>query len=191
MTGDTKRKGDKASQATSNEAAQRQNLRLEVYTETKSGRELFVMGERGLLQHPLLGLLCSRECPGAVILETLDLVPDWVKAGRVVVSGFHSPLEQQVLRSLLRRQAKVVKVLAKALDGYRIPPVEAEAMASGRMLLISAFPKECRRTTRATALARNKLVADMVDELIIPHVAPDGALAAILEARPTSSRGSQ
>ncbi len=40
-------------------------------------------------------LIGSRECPGQVLLETLEHVPEWVKAGRVIVSGFHSPLEQQ------------------------------------------------------------------------------------------------
>lgn len=40
-------------------------------------------------------------------------MPEWVKAGRVIVSGFHSPLEQQVLHSVLRRTGRVVKVLAR------------------------------------------------------------------------------
>jgi hypothetical protein len=58
-------------------------------------------GETALLIEPLLGLISSRECRGHVLLETLDRVPEWVKSGRVIVSGFHSPLEQQVLRSVL------------------------------------------------------------------------------------------
>ena len=61
------------------------------------------VGETTLLSELLLGLISSRECSGHVLLETLDRVPEWVKAGRVIVSGFHSPLEQQVLRSVLRR----------------------------------------------------------------------------------------
>ena len=64
------------------------------------------VGETALLDEPLLGLIASRECPGHVLLETLDRVPEWVKAGRVIVSGFHSPLERQVLRSLLRRKGR-------------------------------------------------------------------------------------
>jgi hypothetical protein len=46
------------------------------------------VGETALLAEPLLGLIASRECPGHVLLETLDRVPEWVKAGRVIVSGF-------------------------------------------------------------------------------------------------------
>ena len=66
-------------------------------------------GETSLLGEPLLGLIASRECLGHVLLETLDRVLAWVNAGRVIVNGFHSPLEQQVLRSVLRRKGRVVK----------------------------------------------------------------------------------
>ena len=65
-------------------------------------------GETALLAEPLLGLISSRECPGHILLETLDRVTGWVKDGRVILSGFHSPLEQQVLRSVLRRKGRVV-----------------------------------------------------------------------------------
>lgn len=62
-----------------------------------------------LIGKPLLGLIASRECPSNVLLATLERVPQWVKAGRIIVSGFHSPLEQQVLRSLLRRNGLAIK----------------------------------------------------------------------------------
>jgi len=142
-------------------------------------------GETALLLVPLLGLIASRECPGHVLLETLDRVPEWVQAGRVIVSGFHSPLEQQVLRSVLRRRGRVVKVLARGLGGnsgdYRPPPEEREPQAAGRMLVLTACPPEVRRTTRETALARNGLVIALAAEMVVPHVAPGSPLAALLE----------
>lgn len=88
-------------------------------------------GEVALLEESLLGLIASREYPGRVLLETLDRVSEWVKAGRIIVSGFHSPLEQQVLRSLLRRNGRAVKVLARGFStegaDYRPTPEEREA----------------------------------------------------------------
>ncbi len=71
------------------------------------------VGETALLMVTLLGLLAFRECTGHILLETLGCVPERVKARGVIVSGFHSPLEQQVLRSVLRRKGGVVKVLAR------------------------------------------------------------------------------
>lgn len=141
------------------------------------------VGETALLAESLLGLIASRECPGHVLLETLALVPEWVKAGRVIVSGFHSPLEQQVLRSVLRRQGRVVKVLARGMRDYRPAAEEREPLATGRMLVITACPPEVRRTTRETALARNRLVLALASEIVAPYVADDSPLAAILNKR--------
>ena len=146
-------------------------------------------GETALLDEPLLGLIASRECPGHVLLETLERVPEWVKAGRVIVSGFHSPLEQQVLRSLLRRKGRAVKVLARGFGGqsadYRPTPIEREPLASGHLLVLSAFAPSVTRTTRATALARNRLVLALAAEIVVPHVAAGSPLAALLsESKP-------
>ena len=142
------------------------------------------VGETALLDEPLLGLIASRECPGHVLLETLGRVPEWVKAGRVIVSGFHSPLERQVLRSLLRRKGRAVKVLARGFGGqsadYRPTPEEREPLANGRMLVISAFAPSVTRTTRATALTRNRLVLALATEIVAPHVATGSPLAALL-----------
>lgn len=141
------------------------------------------VGETALLAESLLGLIASRECPGHVLLETLDRVPEWVKAGRVIVSGFHSPLEQQVLRSVLRRKGRVVKVLARGMTDYRPTADEREPLTTGRMLVITACPPEVRRTTRETALARNRWVLALASEIIVPHVADDSPLAALLNER--------
>ncbi len=138
------------------------------------------VGETALMLEPLLGLIASRECPGHVLIETLDRVPEWVKAGRMIVSGFHSPLEQQVLRSVLRRKGRVVKVLARGITDYRPTAEEREPLAAGRMLVITACPPEVRRTTRDTALARNRLVLDLASEIVAPFVAAGSPLAALL-----------
>jgi predicted Rossmann fold nucleotide-binding protein DprA/Smf involved in DNA uptake len=147
-------------------------------------------GESALLDEPLLGLIASRECPGHVLLETLDRVPEWVKAGRVIVSGFHSPLEQQVLRSLFRRKGRAVKVLARGFGDngadYRPTADEREPLTSGRMLVISAFAPEVRRITRATALARNRLVLALATETVIPHVSAGSPLADLIAEYPNT-----
>ncbi|MBS0355695.1 MAG: DNA-processing protein DprA [Proteobacteria bacterium] len=139
------------------------------------------VGEMALLAEPLLGLSASRECPGHVLLETLDRVPEWVKAGRVIVSGFHSPLEQQVLRSVLRRKGRAVKVLARGMTDYHPTAEEREPLAVGRMLVITACPQEVRRTTRETALGRNRLVLALAIDIVTPYIAANSPLAALLE----------
>ena len=117
----------------------------------------------------------------ATLIETLDRVPEWVKANRIIVSGFHSPLEQQVLRSVLRRNGRVVKVLARGMSDYRPAPDEREPLVTGQMLVLSACSPEVQRTTRQTALARNRLVLALAAETVIPFVAGGSPLAALIE----------
>lgn len=112
--------------------------------------------------------------------DTLEEFPTWVRAGRVILSGFHSPLEQQVLRSVLRRHGRVVKVLARGLTDYHPPELELEPLEQGRMLVLSPFPEQVDRTTRETSLARNRLVLAMATDLVIPHISPNGGLAAVV-----------
>lgn len=141
------------------------------------------VGNPALLDEPLLGLLVSRQCPGSVLLKTLDRVPKWVKENRIILSGFHSPLEQQVLRSVLRRKGRVIKLLARGLTEYRVPSGERAALTDGRLLVLTAFPPEVRRTTRATALERNRLLLALASEVLAPHIAEGSPLAMLLAER--------
>lgn len=138
------------------------------------------LGEPPLLDAYAIGVVASRECPAAVFIDVLDRVPTWLEAGRVIISGFHSPLEQQVLRSVLRRDGRVIKVLARGMVGYRPPPDEGGAIEEGRMLVLTACPPSITRTTRATALARNRLVIALADEVFVPHLSDHSPLRGIL-----------
>ncbi len=150
----------------------------------KSAARIVGVGETTLLAKPLLGLIASRECPGNVLIETLEHVPEWVKAGRVLVSGFHSPLEQQVLRSVLRRKGRVVKVLARGLDPdrsyLRLTPEEGLALRESRLLVISPFGSDVTRTTRVTSLQRNQFVLALSDKTVVPHVRSGSPMEGLL-----------
>lgn len=142
------------------------------------------IGNPDLLQEPLIGLIASRQCPGSVFLKTIDRIPQWIKEGRVILSGFHSPLEQQVLHSALRRKGRAVKLLARGLAAnYRIPPKERAPLTEGRLLILTACPPEVRRITRATALERNRLILALATDTEIPHVAENSPLAALIAER--------
>jgi predicted Rossmann fold nucleotide-binding protein DprA/Smf involved in DNA uptake len=145
---------------------------------------LYGIGNVALLDEPLLCVIASRSCPGNILAQTVERVPEWVKSGKVIASGFHSPLEQQVLRSALRRNGRVVKILARGISkrsNLRLAPEEAEAIASGKMLVITAFLPSTNRTTRETALARNRLVLALADEICIPWVDKGSPLEGIIK----------
>lgn len=138
------------------------------------------VGEAVLLNQHLIGLICSRQCPGNILLETLDRAAGWAEERRIVLSGFHSPLEQQVLHSLLRRKGRAVKLLARGMSSYKAPTEEREALDEGRMLVLTPFPPEVRHTTRATALERNRLILSLASEIVVPHVSEGSPLAEII-----------
>jgi hypothetical protein len=48
------------------------------------------------------------------------------------------------------------------------------------MLILTACPPAATRITRATALARNRLVAALATEIHAPHIAENSPLAALL-----------
>jgi predicted Rossmann fold nucleotide-binding protein DprA/Smf involved in DNA uptake len=146
--------------------------------------QFMAVGNTALLDGPMLGFIASRECPGQVLLETLELASQWARTRQVVLSGFHSPLEQQVLRSMLRRNGCMVKLLARALDDYRVPADEQAALAQGRLLVLSASLPNVTRMTRATSLARNRLVLALTAEHCVPYLAPGSPLQALIPANP-------
>jgi len=48
------------------------------------------------------------------------------------------------------------------------------------MLVISAYPGRIDRTTRETALERNRFILALASELVIPHLSSAGGLATLL-----------
>jgi len=132
------------------------------------------MGEPSILRQRLLSLICSIQCPGSIVIKTLDAARAVRDAGIAVVGGFHSPMEQEFLDILLRGEQPVVLCAAKGLTGLRIGRSARRALADGRLLLISPFDDNVRRTTAAQAVTRNDIVAALSDIVLVPHAAPRG-----------------
>ncbi len=64
----------------------------------RSSRKLSFHGNNRLLDKPLNALLCSRACPGAKIIEAMDLAQRWRGEIRAVISGFQTAVEKEGLR---------------------------------------------------------------------------------------------
>lgn len=128
--------------------------------------------------NPTLAILCSVKCPGKLILAAYDLAQSLREAGVTVVSGFHSPMEQECLRILLRSPNPVIWCLARGRF-TRIPPDLRQAVASGRLNILAPFPENVRRQTAATCAKRNRIVAAMAAAVIVIHAAPGSKVEAL------------
>lgn len=143
---------------------------------------LEMLGDTGLLERVQLGLVCSIQCPGSVILKTFDAVRQLRDNGTVLAGGFQSPLEKECLRILLRGSQAVVLCPAKGLARPGLGVTEKKALSEGRLLVVSMFGRQKRRTTAAQAIQRNHLVAAMAERLFVPHAAPGGKTWEIVHA---------
>jgi hypothetical protein len=121
---------------------------------------------------PKTALFCSARCPGDAILAAYDQAAQWRDEGRCIISGFHSPIEKECLRILLRGKQPIIICPARSLDGMRIPREWREPLDQGRLLVLSCFAKQDRRATADLARQRNLFVAALADEIYAAHVNP-------------------
>ena len=131
-------------------------------------------GDQSLLKHRLLGLICSIQCPGSIVIQTFDAMRALRDAGVVVVGGFHSPMERECLDILLRGSQPVIMCAAKRLRGLRLGTAARKAIEGGRLLVITPFGEEVKRTTAAQAIQRNELVAALAYAVLVPYASPGG-----------------
>ncbi len=137
--------------------------------------ELTALGNLDLLALPKTAFFCSARCPGSVILRAYDQTAQWRDAGRCVISGFHSPVEKECLRILLRGTQPIIICPARSLP-QRVPPDWKKPMAAGRLLILSPFVTTAARVTTELAARRNELAAALADEIYVAHAAAGGHL---------------
>ena len=93
----------------------------------------------------------------------MDWALEQARGKRAVISGFHSPLEQSVLKVLTAAGSTVVVVLARPLSGAKLPPEWTGPLA------------------QQLATQRNALVAQLAHKIVVAHASPAGSLAAQLD----------
>lgn len=150
--------------------------------------QLWAIGGLGLLSTIGTGLLCSSQCPASLIVAMHDLALSWGMAAKTVLSGFHSPVEKECLRILLRGNGKVIVCPARSIEGMRIPVAWRGPLEDGRLLILSPFEAKHRRLTVELAQQRNEFVVAMADKVFVTHASPGGKLEALAKEIVTSDK---
>jgi len=143
--------------------------------------KLAAIGSIELLTGTRTALLCSARTPGEAILKSHDAARYLRNHGYTVISGFHSPIEKECLKILLRGRQPIIICPARAIENMRIPKECRPAFNAGRILFLSPFQHEPRRVTRESAMRRNEIVAALADAAFIPHIALGGETARIAD----------
>jgi predicted Rossmann fold nucleotide-binding protein DprA/Smf involved in DNA uptake len=129
-------------------------------------------GNLAVLGSQTLALFCSVKCPGNLIVQTYDLAQKLRAAGVIVIGGFHSPMERECLRILLRSPHPVIVCAARGLP-TRVPTEFRRPLEEGRLLLLSLFANTIRRADEETAHQRNRFVAALADNIFVAYAAPN------------------
>ena len=132
------------------------------------------LGNREILRNRKLALFCSVRCPGKLVLQTYDLAQRLRDAGVTVIGGFHSPMEQERLRLLLRGRQPIIVCPARSVERMRVPAEWQAPLDASRLLVLSPFGPEQRRATADLAAARNAFVASLADEMFVAYAEPGG-----------------
>jgi predicted Rossmann fold nucleotide-binding protein DprA/Smf involved in DNA uptake len=137
-------------------------------------------GNLDILQYPRIGLISSIQCPGSIIIETFDVIRRLRDERIVMIGGFHSPMERDCLDLLLRGSQPVILCPARSLRNLRMGKAARKALAEGRLLVLSFFGDEVRRTSSSGAILRNDMVAALAEAILVPHAAKNGKVWATL-----------
>lgn len=137
------------------------------------------LGSAVLLARQPIAYFCSQSCPGDVILKAQDWANTRGPEDAPVISGFHTQVERDVLRILLRGKAPVIYTLARAVEGARLPAALRKAEKEGRALILSPFAASVKRTTSITAGQRNRYILSQASSAMFAHASNGGKTEAL------------
>ncbi len=149
------------------------------YLGSQTPKSLAFLGNGDILKQKKLALICSVKCPGDLILQTFDFMQALRESEVVVASGFHSPMEKECLRILLKGSQPILISLPRSIENMRMPDHYRKPLASGRLLIMSCLPEGQKRITTETALINNRFFAALSDAVFVPYAAPGGKTDAL------------
>jgi predicted Rossmann fold nucleotide-binding protein DprA/Smf involved in DNA uptake len=147
------------------------------------------LGNLDLLRNETLALFCSARCPGSLILKFYDALRALRDERQTIISGFHSPLEQEGLPTLMQGQSGIVICPARSIDTMRVPVAWHQVLLDKRLLVLSPFAAHEERITARLATRRNEFVAAIADRVLIVYAEPSGRTAKL--ARTILERGTR
>lgn len=143
---------------------------LNLYLTNTAPKVITTIGSLEILKNKTLAVFSSTKCPGSIILKTYDLMRDLRGKGVTVISGFHSPMEQECLNILLKGKQPVIVCPARSIEGMRIKAEFKKPLGDGRLLFISMFTE--KRISSDRSLERNHFAAAIADKIFIPFAEP-------------------
>ena len=137
-------------------------------------------GNKDLLGKPKAAIFCSNFCPAGLIIKSLDMAMEMRKKDITIISGFHSPVEQEILNILLRGKSPIILSPARSIENMRIKKKYKERIEKGKMLIISPFKAKNNRITTHNCLYRNRFVVALAEKVFVIHASKGGKLESLV-----------
>jgi predicted Rossmann fold nucleotide-binding protein DprA/Smf involved in DNA uptake len=149
--------------------------KTELWAIEHRGALLSGIGNQALLSAAPTAFFASRRCSGAAIRAGMEWALIQAREQHAVISGFHSPLEQSVLKILLEAQCPIIAVISRQITNARFDQAWITALAENRFTILSVN-SQTQRITQASAARRNDVVAELASKIVIAQAEPAGAL---------------
>ena len=148
---------------------------LREYLKAEAPEIIWARGNTALFerQDTRWALFCSSQCPGEIILKTHELAQQFQKSGIPTIGGYHSPVERECLRVLLRGSQPIIICPARGIENMRPKPEWKRGLSESRLLILSIFDSKYRRSTATLASQRNAFVAALADKVLIAHASEE------------------
>lgn len=125
--------------------------------------EIQYLGNKDFLKLPKTAFLAASTIPPEMVLKCYDWAVRMANEGQCVISGFSSHLEREVLHFLMKGSQPIILVLAREM--YKDMPPELQKLIDENRLLIISVSKNVRQS-KVTALARNKYICEIADQIL-------------------------
>lgn len=132
------------------------------------------IGNEELFRLYKVAFLCSRKFPPEVALKSYRWADEQRESGTCVISGYHSPIEKDVLCRLLKGTQPVIIAMAKGLK--RLDPEWEDPIATGRLLVISRYAESVSHACESKCYQRNRMMMEVADRVVIAHASAGGNL---------------
>lgn len=138
------------------------------------GHALHSLGNPELLKLYKVAFLCSRKSPAEVASKSCRWADEQREKGACVISGYHSPIEKEVLCRLLKGTQPVI--IAMAMGLRRLDAEWDRHLEAGRLLVISRYAETVSHPCESKCYQRNRMMMELAEEIVIAHASEGGNL---------------
>jgi predicted Rossmann fold nucleotide-binding protein DprA/Smf involved in DNA uptake len=135
----------------------------------------FYLGDIAILNQPKVAFLSSRKISSATVLKCFDWATEQRDKDACVISGYHSPLEKDVLHFLLKGLQPVILVLGRSIY-KQLPNYLHKPLDTGRLLIVSPVSQSIQRQSVQSCTTRNKYIINNADEVVFGSLDEKGNL---------------